>query len=246
MDRAMIILFTDFGPRGPYVGQMQSVLAQQAPAARVIELFNDAPRFDPQAASYLLAAYVSEFPAGSVFLCVVDPGVGSRRKALMLEVDGYWFVGPDNGLFDVVAQRGKTVHWYEITWRPRHLSSSFHGRDLFAPVAAALARGDRPACKALTERTAVSVAEDLARIIYFDSFGNAMTGLRAAHLPAGARLCVADHVFQRARTFSAVGDQEMLWYENANGLAELAVNQNSARDLLGLRHGDAVSIEQSA
>jgi len=134
----MIVLFTDFGVEGPYIGQMKAVLAREAPSEVVIDLFANAPSFDAQSAAYLLAAYSAEFSVGTVFLAVVDPGVGSERRAAAVLVDGRWFVGPDNGLFNVVAMRARDVQWWDLTWRPEHLSASFHGRDLFAPVAARL------------------------------------------------------------------------------------------------------------
>src|SRR5579864_4640599 len=93
--RAMIVLFTDFGVAGPYVGQVEAVLQQTAPGVPVIQLFADAPRGQPKPSAYLLAAYASWFPTGSVFLCVVDPGVGSDRKGLVVEANGRRFVGPD-------------------------------------------------------------------------------------------------------------------------------------------------------
>ena len=128
----MIVLFTDFGVTGPYVGQMKSVLCQQASTIPVIDLMHDAPTFDPQAAAYLLASLVSEFPHDSVFLCVVDPGVGSDRRPLIAKINERWFVGPDNGLFNIVARHALDISkmkWWEITWQPERLSASFHGRD---------------------------------------------------------------------------------------------------------------------
>ena len=241
----MIVLFTDFGARGPYVGQMRAVLAREAPDVPVIELFNDAPTFDPLACAYLLAAYVCEFPAGTVFLGVVDPGVGSaERKPVVMQVDGRWFVGPDNGLFEVAAKRGSDARWWEITWRPARLSNSFHGRDLFAPVAARLARGEAPPGVAMNEREAFTGPEDLPRILYIDHFGNAMTGLRAAPLPVDAVLQVGPHALDRARTFADVPAGQAFWYENANGLAEIAVNRGRVDALLGLEPGDAITIRE--
>ena len=105
----MIVLFTDFGAAGPYVGQMRAVLAREAPGVPVIELFNDAPAFDAMSSAYLLAAYVGEFAPGSVFLCVVDPGVGGAREAVALAADGRWYVAPDNGLRAFVARRADRV-----------------------------------------------------------------------------------------------------------------------------------------
>ncbi|MHA1114521.1 MAG: SAM-dependent chlorinase/fluorinase, partial [Alphaproteobacteria bacterium] len=135
----MIALFTDFGAAGPYTGQVKAVLAQDAPGVPVIDLIADAPACDPRAGAYLLAALAPEFPPGTVFLCVVDPGVGGPRAPLIVEADGRRFVGPDNGLFEIVTARHR-----RIDWRPARLSTSFHGRDLFAPVAARLARAEFP------------------------------------------------------------------------------------------------------
>ena len=132
----MIFLFTDFGPAGPYLGQMEAVLRINAPGVDIINLVSDAPAGDPRLASYLLAALAADLPEGNVFLCVVDPGVGGERLPVALEADRRWFVGPDNGLLNTVAVRAKRVAWQIITWWPERLSASFHGRDLFAPVAA--------------------------------------------------------------------------------------------------------------
>ena len=105
----MIVLFTDFGLHGPYTGQMKAVLHQWAPGIPVVDLFADAPVGNPKASAYLLAAYAVWFPAGTVFLCVVDPGVGGMRPAIILKADGRWYVGPGNGLFELVQRRaGKT------------------------------------------------------------------------------------------------------------------------------------------
>jgi S-adenosylmethionine hydrolase len=240
----MIVLFTDFGSRGPYVGQMQAVLCREAPGVPVIDLFADAPTFDPKASAYLLAAYAVEFPAGSVVLCVVDPGVGGNRAPLAVKADGRWYVGPDNGLFTIAARRAKAVEAWEITWRPARLSASFHGRDLFAPVAARLALGEPPpgAPRAVP---AEDWPDDLSEVIYIDGFGNAMTGFRASVLPENAVLSVSGRRLPRARTFSDVAPGGGFWYDNANGLAEIAVNRGRAADLLTLRVGSAVEVESA-
>ena len=136
----MIVLFTDFGLHGPYTGQMKAVLHQMAPSIPIIDLFSDAPVGNPKASAYLLASYAAWFSAGAVFLCVVDPGVGGARPAIILEADGRWYVGPGNGLFELVQRRARQARSWDITWKPEHLSASFHGRDLFAPVARTMAR----------------------------------------------------------------------------------------------------------
>src|SRR5690242_6496933 len=117
----MIVLFTDFGLAGPYTGQMKAVLAREALGVPVIDLFADAPSRNPKAAAYLLAAYGAWFPTGTVFLCVVDPGVGGARAALVIEGDGRWYVGPDNGLFELVLRRSKIARIFEITEQPANL-----------------------------------------------------------------------------------------------------------------------------
>ncbi len=241
----MILLFTDFGTDGPYLGQMTAVLAREAPGVPVIPLFSDAPAFDPRASAYLLAAYTREVPAGTVILGVVDPGVGGPRKPLALQAGGRWYVGPDNGLFALAARAEPGSRVWEITWRPERLSASFHGRDLFAPVAARLARGEAPPGR---ERGADEAAQapgtdwpdDLAEVIYLDHYGNAITGLRAASLAPDATLEAAGQRLRRARTFSGQPHGTAFWYENANGLAEISLNRGRAADSLSLVVGSPV------
>ena len=102
----MIVLFTDFGLAGPYTGQVSAVLHETAPAVPVIQLFADAPAAQPKPSAYLLAAYGAWFPAATVLLCVVDPGVGGARRGVIVEAGGRLYVGPDNGLFELVLRRG--------------------------------------------------------------------------------------------------------------------------------------------
>jgi S-adenosylmethionine hydrolase len=242
----MIVLFTDFGLEGPYVGQMKAVLHGAAPGVPLVDLMADAPPFDARSAAYLLAAYVPAFPTGAVFLAVVDPGVGGARLPLVVEAGGRWFVGPDNGLLALAARPVEAARAWQITWRPARLSASFHGRDLFAPVAARLARGEDPPGTPCPVAGMVGAdwPEDLAKIVYLDRFGNAVTGLRAARLPQDAVLLAGGRNLPRARTFSEVPAGTAFWYENANGLAEIAANRARADRLLGLEPGDAVELVQ--
>lgn len=240
----MIALFTDFGLEGPYTGQMKAVLHGLAPGVPVIDLFADAPAFNPRASAYLLAAFAPWLPAGTVFLAVVDPGVGGTRAALAVEADGRLYVGPDNGLFELVIRRSEQVRVHEIAWRPAELSASFHGRDLFAPVAGRLAAASllpedlRPA-EASRRR---DWPDDLPEVVYIDRFGNAMTGLRASVLPPEARLRIAGRALRRARTFSDLTTGDAFWYANSSGLAEIAVSGGRADAALGLAIGSAVEI----
>ncbi len=240
----MIVLFTDFGLAGPYTGQVNAVLQQSAPGVPVIQLFADAPAGQPKPAAYLLAAYAAWFPAGTVLLCVVDPGVGGARRGLIAEAAGRVYVGPDNGLFELVLRRAPRPRCWEIGWRPSALSASFHGRDLFAPVAGRLALGAPPA--ALASRAEPQGypdwPDDLAEIVYIDHYGNALTGLRGESLPPGARLAAGGHGIAQARTFSSVPRGDAFWYVNANGLVEIAVNAGRADRALGLAIGSEIKI----
>jgi S-adenosyl-L-methionine hydrolase (adenosine-forming) len=242
----MIVLFTDFGLKGPYTGQMKAVLYREAPGVPVVDLFADAPVGRPQPCAYLLAAYAQWFPAGTVFLAVIDPGVGSARAAIVVEADGRLYVGPDNGLFEIVMRRAAASRSWEIDWRPPALSASFHGRDLFAPVAARLARGEPPPGRprpAARGRHA-EWPDDLAEIVYIDHFGNAMTGLRAGGVAPAARIAVAGHRLGHARTFSGVPAGDPFWYENSNGLVEIAVNGGRADARLGLAVGSRLGVAE--
>jgi S-adenosyl-L-methionine hydrolase (adenosine-forming) len=241
----MIALFTDFGLQGPYTGQMKAVLLEMAPGVPIVDLFANAPASDPKASAYLLAAYAAWFAEGTVFLCVVDPGVGGERPAVIVEADGRWYVGPGNGLFELVQRRARKAQSFDITWRPKTpLSASFHGRDLFAPVAAILARGGKPPGRPRADGAdrRPDWPDDLAEIAYVDHYGNAMTGLRAAVLSSGAKLAVGGRVLERARTFGDGPLRASFWYENSNGLAEIAVNQGRANRELGLSIGIPVEI----
>jgi S-adenosylmethionine hydrolase len=240
----LLALFTDFGLQGPYVGLLRMAILRRAPTAPIIDLFHDVPPFDAQAASYLLAAYARELPERTVLVGVVDPGVGGTRSGVILETERITLVGPDNGLFDQVAVRAGSVAMWRIAWRPKRLSASFHGRDLFAPVAAMIATSSAVPAQLGTPTpfNPRPWPQDLARIVYVDRYGNAMTGLRAASLDSGSTVRVRSQVFRRARTFCEVPVGQGFWYENSSGLLELAVNQGSAAESFGLAPGDSVQI----
>jgi S-adenosylmethionine hydrolase len=184
------------------------------------------------------------FPATTIFLCVVDPGVGGTRPPITLAADDRWYVGPGNGLFELVQRRADKARSWDIEWKPHRLSASFHGRDLFAPVAAMLARGEAPSSP-LREDDAdrrPDWPDDLYEVVYLDHFGNAMTGVRATMMPSDVRLVAAGRVLERARTFSDLPVRTPFWYENSNGLVEIAVNQGRADRELGLAIGTPVEL----
>jgi len=234
----MIVLFTDFGLEGPYVGQVQAVLQQQAPGIPVINLFSDLAPFDIQGAACLLPAYAAGFPPATVFLCVVDPGVGGARPGVVVQADGRWYVGPNEGLFALLARQSRQLACWQLA-EPDGASASFHGRDVFAPVAAKLARGAEVPGEAVPASCLEQAdwPDELFRVVYIDRFGNALTGVRAGALEQDVWLAVNGQPLKRARTFSDVAPGEACWYANANGLVEFAVNQGRADKVLGLQAG---------
>jgi len=234
----MIVLFTDFGLRGPYVGQVHAVLARDGGAPPVIDLMHDAPAFDPRASGHLLAALAGRFPPGTVLVGVIDPGVGTGRAPVVVEADARWYVGPGNGLFDVVSARAGAARWWHITRAPESDFATFHGRDLFAPVALALARGEPVPGDPMDPPHDPQAADELGEIVYIDEYGNAMTGL---HTPRPADLEANGRRVPGGRTFADAAAGEALWLVNSIGLVEIAVNRGNAARALGLAPGMVVS-----
>jgi len=240
----MIATFTDFGVPGPYLGQMHAVFHREAPGIPVVDIFPDLPAFNIKAAAYLLPAYSQYLPENCVCVCVVDPGVGTERRATVVRSSGRWYVGPDNGLFSILVRHANGAQAFSIDWRPEQLSSSFHGRDLFAPVAARLARGEPPPGEALDPARLVTPdwPEDLAEIVYLDQFGNAITGLRASGISKAGKIEIAGKKCEFRRTFGEAEQGTPFWYENANGLVEIALAQGHAVRELGLEVGTPLSV----
>ncbi len=239
-----IALLTDFGSTGPYVGQLKTVLHGLVPAIPVIDLISDLPPFRPEWAAYLLPALIRDLPSDTLYLCVVDPGVGGDRQALILQTEKGCFIGPDNGLLAPIARAFPEARLDFVRWRPAQLSASFHGRDLFAPIAAKRLRGEALETAEINRSQIIGAdwPEDCQRIIYGDRYGNMMTGLRASQLDPAAQIQIKAHRLSFARTFCEVPLGQGFWYENAFGLVELAVNQGRADQALGIRTGDSFSL----
>lgn len=238
-----IALVSDFGT-GPYIGQVQLLLHKLVSAVPVVDLVSDLVPFRADLAAYLLPGLVRDVPEKTLLLCVVDPGVGGVRGGLLCEAEGRWFVGPDNGLLSRVIARAGTAKVWQIDWIPPTRSDSFHGRDWFAPVAAAVANGQMPQA---SERdpgdwAGADWADELAAIVYVDRYGNLITGLRAPATDAIVA-CAGRHL-RYARTFCEIAGGEAFWYQNAFGLLEISVNLGRADESLGLVVGDLVEVVQ--
>lgn len=245
----MIYLFTDFGYSGPYVGEIHAVFKRQLADVSLIDLMHDAPTFNAKASSYLLAALSRRFQPGDSCLAVVDPDVGMmKRRALLVEADGVIYSGPDNGLLSQIIRLASEVSCYEILWRPADLSDSFHGRDLFAPaITRYMTDAEQLALQKITrtEIEGIDWGMDDYSIIYFDQFGNAITGIRGSTVQRDNVLSVNNTKVKYARTFAAVQAGQPFWYVNSMGLVELAVNQGSACEILTLNRDSTVTINRN-
>ena len=231
-DAPLLALFCDFGAAGPYTGQVMAAWAAAAPEIPRLTLFAESPAFDIEAGAHLLHAFTRTLPPGSVIEAVVDPGVGGARGVVVVRADGLWFVAPDNGLLAVVTDRAAECAAWRVDWRPRAaMPQTFHGRDLFAPIAATLARtGAPPQPCALVAPPALvrNVANPAFRVILVDPYGNLMIGMGASALSRGARIGIGSETVGHAPRFEACPPGEGFWYANANGLLEIAVNRGSA------------------
>ena len=240
----MIALFTDYGLHGPYLGQVHAVLHKLLPEEKIINLLADAPRNNPRASAYLLAAFSRAFGTapGTIFFSVVDPGVGSfQDRPVVIKADGQWYVGPDNGLFDIVCRRSSDVQCRRIDWRPETLSASFHGRDLYAPAAAMIRNNEVPG-KDIPWQDRHGWPDDLSEIVYIDHFGNCMSGVRAEILEDDRVIQVKGATITFADTFSSAPQGAAFWYRNSQSLVEIAVNGGNAAERLDLGIGTQLVI----
>jgi len=241
-------LITDFGP-GPYIGQIRLLLAAAAPAVAVVDLISDLTPFRPDLAGYVLPGLLRGMPGHTLYLCVVDPGVGSGRGILAARIGTDWLLAPDNGLLSpLLSQAAKSAAPYRdlwrVDWRPSMASASFHGRDIFTPIAQQILAGRLPPASPieLAAMVGAGMPPTLATVCYLDHYGNAMTGIPARTVGSDCVVSVGGVRLPRARTFSDVPVGGAFWYENAFGLLEIAVNQGRADTQLGLRPGDPVSL----
>jgi S-adenosylmethionine hydrolase len=221
---------------------MIAAILNDLPHATVVSLMHDAPAMRPDLAAYLLPACCRFVPRGAVVVAVVDPGVGSERDALLVDTTDLTFVGPDNGLFSRLPGVRRVAR---IDWRPRTLSSSFHGRDLFAPAAARVAAGTAlPATPVVADQlVGADWPVDEARVVYIDAFGNAMTGIPAEKLNKNRRIHVSGQAIPYAETFSSAAPGGLFWYPNSQGLVEIAANGAAAAGLLSLAPGAQILLD---
>ena len=255
----LVTLTTDFGARDWFVGVMKGVILGLAPRTAIVDLTHDIPPGDIHAGAFALAAGFRFFPKGAVHAAVVDPGVGSARKAIAVQTAHYFFVGPDNGVLSwaLAKERIKAIHSLENkAFFLQPVSGTFHGRDIFSPVAAHLSRGvpihklgrrlehyaSLPWPQPKPARRGVR-----GQIVYLDRFGNGITNLDAAALaPLGKgrfRVFFGRRYSCPVETFyQAVAAGRPVAVVGSSGFLEIAVNAGNAAQHLGLKTGDNVLV----
>ncbi len=247
----IITLLTDFGTADGYVAEMKGVLMTSAPGVQVVDLSHDISPHAIDDARLAVARYWRRFPAGTVHLVVVDPGVGSARQAIAVSSDDRFLVGPDNG----VLSPALLLPGVEVVSLPTPAGAAptFHGRDLFAPVAAVLARGAKletlgaPCADPVIRRTpeVQREAEGWLRgeVIVIDRFGNAVTNLLGVHV---GELYVDERVIPMGRTYADVATGEAVALVGSSGLIEIALRDGSAAVALGISRGTVVRVRDLA
>jgi S-adenosylmethionine hydrolase len=260
----VITLTTDFGQEGPFVAVMKGRILGRLPDARIIDITHEIPVHWPVEAGFWLAQAYHYFPAGTVHVAVVDPGVGTRRDIIAIEADGHVFMAPDNGLLAQLQARVATARIHRLApevLKRLHLtnpSATFHGRDIFAPLAAELAAG-RLAVADLgprAEEIVPSLADELhegrdyvtGAVITLDHFGNLITNIDAARIQRFVHPLVrtGGHEFSLRRTYGDVRPGEFLALINSFGVLEIAQAERSAAEALGLGRGAPVTVTDRA
>ena len=265
----LITLLTDFGVVDHFVAAVKGAILTANPDARIVDITHDIPPHDIEAAAFTLLAACASFPPGTIHLAVVDPGVGSARRPLLIKLGEQFFVGPDNGIFSYVCESGEnsgvTPEPFHVTkkkyFRPV-VSKTFHGRDVFAPVAAALSLGVKPA-ELGTEITDFVRLPKLrpttsrdgrlrARIVHIDRFGNCVTNitqsdLTARMIAAGATLRLKGKTIKSFRNYFAekTGNRDRVFAVwGSAGFLEVVASNESAAKLLKAQRGDPVIVHE--
>jgi S-adenosylmethionine hydrolase len=257
--RPLIALLTDFGWRDGFVGVMKGVILGINPEVHIVDLSHEIPPQDILAGALVLRSAVPFFPPGTIYVAVVDPGVGSKRRAILIETQRGFFIGPDNGLLSIAAPLETTrrmVHLGNPAYFLAPLSRTFHGRDVFAPVAAHLSRGVAvsqfgPVISEIERISLPAVKRGetsmTGRVIYIDHFGNVVTNISEADLRpfSKERLFIsmgAMHISGIVDTYAAVEVGAPAALINSWGMLEIAVRDGSAARQFGIAVGCEVRV----
>jgi len=240
----VITLLTDFGTADYYVGAVRGAILSVNPAAVIVDITHEIPPQDLAAGAFTLFAAYKTFPAGTIHVAVVDPGVGSSRRPIIVSANDQFFVGPDNGLFTYIYDlepSHRTVHVTADRFFRPEVSMTFHGRDIFAPVAAALSKGVaiEEFGAEINDEVRLPSLETPLRIIHIDRFGNCVTNVTRAD----KGVVINGRTISEFRRFYGEGDDESLFaIRGSAGFLEISINGGSAAKILGVKRGDEVGL----
>ncbi len=259
----MITLTTDFGTKDPYVAEMKGVILQINPNAKIIDITHEVPSFDIQTGAFILASAAPYFPVGTVHVAVVDPGVGTKRHPILIKTSHSYFIGPDNGLLSLAAKRFGVEAIYQIE-NPKYMlpqiSSTFHGRDIFAPAAAHLDQGIKPELfgrkltnyvipdYAVVTKTKKAV---IGRILHIDNFGNIISNISFEETNfsfdklINVKLANRINKLRLAKTYADAKSHEAIVLPGSHGFLEIAENLGNASERFKVKAGDYISVSQA-
>ena len=256
----MIALITDFGEKDHYTSVMKGVIKKESPQTDIVDLTHSIDPQDIRQAAFSLQYAYPYFPDKTIFTVVVDPGVGSERKVIAVETENYFFIAPDNGVLSQIYKKERIKNIYNITNRDLFLnevSSTFHGRDIFAPVSAHLNKtgditelGDKISLSEIKmlnfDPEFLSPFELKARVIDIDRFGNIISNLNIDEVRnhSISSVSLKGHLFNElSKTFSDVGANEPLAYKGSSGMLEIALRNGNFADKFDIKKNDEIIIK---
>ena len=250
----IITLLTDFGMQDYFVGAMKGVILSVNENADIVDITHDVPAQDIRSAAFTLKNYYKHFLQGTIHVCVVDPGVGSSRRAILVETDDYCFIAPDNGLLSFVLAEQENYRAFELNnekYFQHPVSRTFHGRDVFAPVAAHLSNGKKaeklgteindPVMFEINQPHRINETTVEGEILHTDRFGNLVTNFKNENLPEKFQLRTNEKLIERHQNFYGEAKSgEIFSIRGSAGFLEIAAFRNSAEKLLNVKTGDKV------
>lgn len=257
--RNVITLTTDFGLQDYYVSAMKAVMLGIAPDARLVDISHEVPSQDIMAGSWILKNSAMLFPPNTVHLVVIDPGVGTERNPIAVQIEDQYFVGPDNGIFSLLTEERdyQAVRLSNKNYWRENPSNTFHGRDIFAPAAAHLSQGvaleklGEPLEELVTYRWTVPIADKdglEGMVIHIDKFGNLVTNITADLIEEvigdkSVKIYVGNTILDEVTTtFGAVTEGEPVAYIGSSGMLEVGINKGNAEKMLGVQKGAQISL----
>ena len=259
-----ITLTTDFGLVDHYVSEMKAAILSISPNARIVDITHNISKFDIRMGAFILSSALNYFPKGTIHVAVVDPGVGSCRRPLLIETKKDFFIGPDNGLLVLAAEKQGIKNVYELTninLMLNKVSNTFHGRDIFAPAAAYLLNGVTPKAfgpkidkikKPIFTNVIKTSKTLIGQVIHVDDFGNIITNMNLDKSLLDlygkmlkVKLSLSELLIKFCKTYSEVKLGELLVIIGSHGFLEISANQKNAGKMLNIQPGAEIVIEIS-